>query len=383
MELTAWLARIAARRPHLLIAEAPGGTAVRLAVERHAREQGWVVADGPADTDVLVVCGTPNQALARAVEVTWDAIAGPRSRIELVDSQVVEALAAAVERLHDVTAQRADAGARSDPPDGNAAPADMADMDMDMDMALPGGLRMADRASDRDGLRLDVLQLQLGPFLPAWPAGLVLDVVLQGDVVQAATAAGWWDGQALTARSFWEQPGPGRRAAAHLDSAGRLLQLAGWSAAAGTAQELRDRALSQERSDEPAQGPADQPVGEQLARLRRQVEASRTLRWSLRDLGVLTADRARQVGISGPAQRADGDSWDRLRQWFDEAQHALSGAPDGAPDGPRGSRVTGRSPSQALIEALPALVLGLELAGARLVVASLDPDVGDRAVRHG
>ena len=94
------------------------------------------------------------------------------------------------------------------------------------------GLPMADRAEDRDGLTLDVLHLSLGPVLPAWPAGLVLDVALQGDVLQSAEARvlpglPWpHDGSAT-------DPG-GRLAAAHLlDAAAGQLLLAGWADARG------------------------------------------------------------------------------------------------------------------------------------------------------
>src|SRR5260370_29378823 len=40
--------------------------------------------------------------------------------------------------------------------------------------------------ADRDGLRLDQLHVPLGPVLPDWPAGLVVHLTLQGDVVQHA-----------------------------------------------------------------------------------------------------------------------------------------------------------------------------------------------------
>src|SRR5258708_27816729 len=67
---------------------------------------------------------------------------------------------------------------------------DSHDMDgMDMGgMVMPAGLRMAGRGADRDGLKLDQLHVPLGPVLPDWPAGLVVHVTLQGDVVQLAEA---------------------------------------------------------------------------------------------------------------------------------------------------------------------------------------------------
>lgn len=48
----------------------------------------------------------------------------------------------------------------------------------------PYGRPMAMTGHDRDGLSLDQLDLRLGPFLDALPPGLVLDVTLQGEVLQ-------------------------------------------------------------------------------------------------------------------------------------------------------------------------------------------------------
>lgn len=49
----------------------------------------------------------------------------------------------------------------------------------------PYGRAMAMTADDRDGLSLDRLELRLGPFLGQLPGGLVADVALQGEVIQA------------------------------------------------------------------------------------------------------------------------------------------------------------------------------------------------------
>lgn len=51
---------------------------------------------------------------------------------------------------------------------------------------VPYGRPIAGRADDlRDGLSLDVIVQRVGPFLSPFPAGLVLDVTIQGDIVQA------------------------------------------------------------------------------------------------------------------------------------------------------------------------------------------------------
>ncbi|MBM0275207.1 hypothetical protein JM949_06930, partial [Micromonospora sp. STR1s_6] len=79
------LARWASRRPHLLLAAAPGATAARLAVEAHADRAGWPLAASPADADLLVVAGQPGSELAAAIERVWDQFPGPRARVRIID----------------------------------------------------------------------------------------------------------------------------------------------------------------------------------------------------------------------------------------------------------------------------------------------------------
>ncbi len=53
---------------------------------------------------------------------------------------------------------------------------------------VPFGRPMAMTGADlRDGLDLDRVPLRVGPFFPGWPPGVVLDLELQGDVVQSAS----------------------------------------------------------------------------------------------------------------------------------------------------------------------------------------------------
>ncbi len=71
----------------------------------------------------------------------------------------------------------------------------------DMERDMPGGVPMADRGADRDGLALDQLHVPIGPLLPDWPAGLVVRTVLQGDVIQEARIE--VAGDHAVAQSFW------------------------------------------------------------------------------------------------------------------------------------------------------------------------------------
>ncbi|MEU3629167.1 hypothetical protein [Streptomyces fradiae] len=247
-------------------------------------------------------------------------------------------------------------------------------------MGVVAGLPMAERADDRDGLRLDRLHVPLGPALPDWPAGLVLHLELQGDVVQRAEV------EAVPAPSpsgpaFWNEPwlramagdavtvaeGAQRRCAAHLDSLGRLLGVAGWREAATRARVARDRALD------------GAPAGELRSLVRpfaRRVRKSWTLRW-------LTAGVGEQSGV-----QPGGDVHGRLIAWLDGVERALDDFDDREPlsahhpVGPRGRLDSKTPPSQVLLDALPALLEGTEFACARLIVASLDPDLDELAAQH-
>ncbi|MCQ0019794.1 hypothetical protein [Actinomadura madurae] len=133
------LSRFAAPRP--LVVQAADGTRDRLAAEGALRSRGWRPALSPGETGMLVVCGNPGPALAGAIDVVWRDMPEPRV---LASPSDLEGVAGGSREALDL-----DAG-------------------------------MADRADDRDGLRLDVLHVPLGPVLPFWPAGLRVDLVLQG-----------------------------------------------------------------------------------------------------------------------------------------------------------------------------------------------------------
>ncbi|WP_328747312.1 hypothetical protein [Streptomyces sp. NBC_00285] len=255
-------------------------------------------------------------------------------------------------------------------------------------MGVVDGLPMADRADDRDGLRLDLLHVPLGPVLPDWPSGLVLRLALQGDVVQEATV------ERVTAPPppqppFWSEPflraatgeriprgdAARRLCAAHLDSLGRFFAVAGWGDMAARARYARDRALA---------GATAAELSALVRPLTRRAERSRTLRWLTAGLGVLPAGHARHHGVTGPALVADGDAHDRMLAWLDAvgrsaaAVDALEVLDDAARAvGPRGQVVGAVPASQALLNVLPGLLQGAEFACARIIVASLDPDLDE------
>ncbi|MER5213888.1 hypothetical protein ABT063_25775 [Streptomyces sp. NPDC002838] len=247
---------------------------------------------------------------------------------------------------------------------------------------------MAERADDRDGLRLDRLHVPLGPALGDWPAGLVVRLALQGDVVQQVdvqTAI-----PALPHPPFWDEPwlrvvagervthgdAARRLCAAHLDSLGRYFAVVGWADMAARARRVRDGALAG----------TDAAELSALARpLIRRAERSRALRWLTTGLGPLSAEHAHHLGITGPALVADGDAHSRLLVWLDAVGRSAAACDDtdvvdaAEAVGPRG-RIDGPAPpSQPLLNALPGLLEGTEFACARIVVASLDPDLDQLA----
>ena len=310
MGVTSWMLRHTAPRP--LVLTAPGGTEQRLAVERHARERGWRLARSPAEANVLVVAGGGLEPYATRV---WQAIPAPRVRVE-VAADVPAALTAAVAMLRDAGEQRKQAESllTTQEHEGAHEHAAMAHGGHDHHMAgmeMPGGVPMADRAPDRDGLMLDQLHVPLGPALPLWPPGLIVHTRLQGDVIQDASA------ELTGTDDFWPRHPVARR----LDAAACLLALTGWADAAATARLLRDAALAGDLAEAPRR------------RWATRVRRSRTLRWLL----------------TGVGRAETGDAQDRLHRWLDLDD------PDTTP-----------------VDDLPDLLAGTELATARLLIASLD-----------
>jgi hypothetical protein len=385
--LTDALRRFATARPHLLVVEGAASVRPRLAVERFAREQGWPLVDGPADADILVVAGRLEGPLREYVDRLWDQLPGPRARVQLPgDEGTTKALLGAQRILVDVGYQRADirrttrpeadmsgmdmsgmtmepadepdphaghdlhaghdmGGMTMGPADEHAGPDPHAGHDMS-GMDMPAGLPMAERAPDRDGLKLDVLTVPWGPVLTWWPAGLVLTTVLQGDVVQEARVEQLVDVDAN--RAEWREAladlDPAVAAAVvRLDALVRLLAVAGWEGARLQSQQARDALVS---------STGDAAV--QLHRLSRKVLRSRTLRQM----------------TTGVRTTRDEDVAARYRRWLDEAVVAVdSGNLPATADEPHA------------VHLLPALLIGSDIAAARLIVATLELALSGADVR--
>lgn len=373
----------ARRGVHVLTVTAADGVVVRLAAERAVRTLGWVLAWSPADADVLVVCGTPEGAEVDAVERVWQQMPGPRARVRLDDPQdVSEALVAAAAALEDRAAQEglahdADIDAQmnaqgsgdmdhgeighgdmdhSEMERGQMEHGQMGHEDMDrsgmghgdmdhghedhggMSMGGPAGIPLAEGVSeDRDGMEMDAWHVVLGAGLPGWPAGLVLQVELHGDVVTDLVVLA-----EPTPHAQAESP---VHAALLLDAAAGVLELAGWSLAASAARRVRDDLME-------GRDPAE--VGPRVERLARRVRRSVLLRWSL----------------EGPRRRTTGDApsaghlvRSRAIGLLEAAGSMLTAPAHGAP-----------MPHAYGLDDLPALAVGQELATLRLLVAGLALD---------
>ncbi|MFP5253527.1 MAG: hypothetical protein ACLGH4_06995 [Actinomycetes bacterium] len=345
MGLSDVIARTAARHAHALVVEAPGSWRTRVMVERAVLARGWRLAVSPADADVLVVCGESGPRLADALGLVWHQMPGPRVRVDVRRyDEVAARLDDAQARLLDTAHHRDDAQHRPaahdllDEQDGDDDE-DHGDHDGghegmdhgDMEMS-PGGIPLAEGGADRDGLEMDILNVRLGPVLPHWPAGLVLRCSLQGDVIASAQAE-LLDG---SGRCEQDPEAPGRR----VDDIVSVLALAGWDAAAAEARAIRDSVLDHGLDDE---------TRARLGRLARRMSRSRILRWSLRGLRPLTEQDLAQHGL--PAD-AVGDAYDRAMGMLDRA-------------------VAGDAGAVLSTDHLGHLVKGLDLATARLVIASL------------
>lgn len=283
---------------------------------------------------------------------------------------------------------------------------------------VPYGRPMAERAADRDGLELDQLPVRVGPFFPAFPTGLTLDVRLQGDIVQDvsvgdnpfATSAGSAEDHAADVTST----DPFRRALtepvliAELELA-RARHHLRWLAHA-----LRTHGLGMLGRRVLAMLPVLEPGRiDDVRALRRLLQRTRGLGWSTAGVGSIPGDRIAGQGL-GPVARAaglredarledaaygaldfepivqtEGDAGARWRQRLMEAAQSLELAGRAgdrrtesaqAVESPRGLWGPGHDPVTVLLALVPELLRNLEWGDAVTTVVSLDLDLREAAV---
>jgi len=412
MGLRERLAALAVRRAHVLLVELPGQWALRASVEREVISRGWALSDSPAASDVLVVCGVPGAEMRSLIDTVWDQLPGPRVRVSVTTTgDVGDCLDEATSQLVDTARHVRDArdrpGSSTPLPEGSDSQmghggtdhgdmdhgdmehggmdhggtdhGDMENGDMDhggmdhgdMEMS-PGGIPLAQGGEDRDGLEMDVLHLTIGPVLRRWPAGLVLRCSLHGDVLADVEASLVDSGtrsptEAAADVDAGAPPSGFAVAARHCDDVASLLGVAGWPDGESSARRVRDLLLGADRTS------PDEVVTE-VHHLEKQIRRSPGLRWSLRGLGRLSVER---LAADGLPDHWRGDVHDRLL-----AKAALA-----REQAVRGHGAASGWPRWSLAQqaAVPLLLSGLDLATARLVVASLglDTAASREPARHG
>lgn len=426
MVLRRVLGRLAAGAPVPVFAIAGAGA-------REAVQDLWLrpdlrLTDSPRAASVLLVAGDVPKDLWPPLACVHDALSHPRCTVfwrlggsqaspppVLPDARIVEGdVAAAI-----VAAQRELLTGRrmSYPPvlpDEDPAPwrgvGPYGQGGSAMTGGTPYGRPMAEVGPDRDGLRLDLLPLRVGPFFPRFPPGLVLDLKLAGDIVVEASAApnpfanGGLElahpspGLSPFARALTE-PVP----IAELEMARARSHLR-WLADALTAHELHALGVRVLRlAARLGTGEA-----ESVRSLAGALPLTQVLRWSTKGVGRVTGEALAGLGL-GPVARAaglaedvrtddpgyralgfepviqqEGDAAARWRQRIEETAQSLDLAarssglrtePAGRVESPRGRLEPGSGPTGRLLPLLPGLLQGLEWGDAVTTLVSLALDL--------
>lgn len=274
----------------------------------------------------------------------------------------------------------------------------------------PYGRPMAELGPDRDGLRLDVLPVSLGPFFPHLPAGFVVDLKVAGDVVTEVApvaVAGRRPSAAASARtssSFIRalfEPVP----IAELELA-RAREHLRWLADALAGQGLLAlglRALRLAHDVRPGEG-------DRIRAFNGRLRHTGLFRWSLPRVGQIDPARlagqglgpiaraaglAEDVRLEDPGYRALGfapfvmDQSDPAGSWhvrIEESARALELAahagertttPIGRVESPRGRLEPGDSPTSRVLRLVPEILPGLGWGDAIATLISLDLDLDE------
>ena len=424
MGLSAAVSRVASRAcvPVFPVA----GVGARAAVDSLLVEPRLHIVDTPASANVLLLAGAVPPHLAAELAQLHDGLSRPRtslwwtlgsgappalrSLIEVRDpdpSALVDAVVDAHRSL--VTGELTSSSAQL--PNEDAAPwrgiGPYGQGGAGMTGGVPYGRPMAEVAPDRDGLRLDQLTVRIGPFFARFPTGLVLELRLQGDVVQHALLVlppGDVPMTGVATSPFVDALDVSvpvwvlelERARSHLRSIASTLlahQL-------GSLARRVLRLASQVR-------PGDD---DEVERLHRALRRTQILGWATTGVGHISSERL-EGSAGGPVLRASGVSRDertddpayrglgfepvvhegsdaraRLAQRLAEARQALQLAgragdlvhdPDSPLESPRGRLATGDLPAQRILPLVPSLLEGMEWGDAVSTIVSLDLDTDE------
>lgn len=375
----------------------------------------------PRAANILLVAGHLGDALVPAALAAHDALAPPRATVwwcpnagepntsMFPGALVVEDLdpVAAVRRIHGqlLTGER----------DGEAPllpdvePAEWRGVGpygqggKGMTGGVPYGRPMAERAADRDGLKLDQLPVRFGPLFFPFPTGLALDVRLQGDLIQEVKLENYAGASKSSGSVFLRSlsvPVPVRelelaRARSHLHWLSDAVAVTGSTS-------LSERILRLAGRIAPGDGDAVRALEKTLRR-------RGFFGWATRGIGVLEPRELQDV--SGPVARSSGlpvdarlddpayrrlrfeplvqDAGDAAARWLQrvgeavQALHLAESAGEetagglGVTESPRGSLSDRSSPSQAVAHLVPRIVTGMEWGEAVVTVVSLDLDMSE------
>ena len=272
---------------------------------------------------------------------------------------------------------------------------------------VPYGRPLADRAADRDGLTLDQLSFRVGPFWHPLPPGLLLELDLQGDVIQRvgfpaeayAPSTSAIDGD-IFVRSLTE---PVRVADIELSRARSHLRRLAEAVALHGLDALGARILRLAIAASP-------DSAGQVEALTGPLRRSGFLGWATSGVGALDRDLISGMGL-GPTAKAGGlvedlrsedavyhsfgfepvldagsDVAARWRVRLAEAAQSLRLAeragdrvldPAGLVESPRGQLERGSAPTSRLMYSLPGILDGLEWGDAVATIVSLDLDLDE------
>lgn len=435
MVLRRLFGRLAAGGPARVFAVA--GSGARDAVQDLRLIDAVQIVDSPRAADVLLVAGGIPAALTEPMARLHDGLAHPRGTVfwtrggappdlagGLPSSDVVEDtqdVVATIQDLHRGLMTGARASEAALLPDVDPAPwrgvGPFGQGGSGMTGGTPYGRPLAELGADRDGLRLDVLPLAVGPFFPRLPTGLILDLKLAGDIiVEAAVRENPYGGEGTQA-----MPAPGLRPfidalsapvpIAELEMA-RARHHLRWLAEGLLAHQLDAlglRALALATSVRPGDTDA-------VRRLERAVARTQALGWSTHGVARIKGDELAGLGL-GPVARAsgvaedvrmedaryralgfepvvlaDGDTAARWRLRLTEAAQSLELAakadadvaePRGRVESPHGRLEAGSSAMDRLLPVVPRIIEGLEWGDAVATLTSLDLDWDEAsAARH-
>lgn len=253
-------------------------------------------------------------------------------------------------------------------------------------------------APSADGLVMEGIETRVGPISPALPAGLVVDLDLDGDVVhscriEATLTAAPDSAPDPLARAAWRwaelragaaDPSPAEvarqlaateveRALSHSVWLVSFAELLGWPELADATNDAGRTLIGMHAADGMIAIAPSSGVARRIERPLALLDESRRLRRRTEGLGTLTVEDCRRAGLAGPVARASGAE-DDLRS-SDPAYRALDFEPvlGSGGDAAARARLRAEEAAQSLRLARAALEAGTLPAGGSAVEGPRGP----------